>query len=141
MANSTGKLEQWRLRMSELEFDIARRANNTHQAAVPLSRLNTKGEDMTTIDDEVPVLTVFYKVLACAPQTVIIDFDVIDEPKYTFIPYIPEVCMTTGITDKGKMEIQTLAERISAQSTGAVCRSAFSSVGTPSARFNVDSDG
>lgn len=47
----------------------------------------------------------------------------------------------TGITDSKNVEIPTLAEFISAQSTDTYCRSAYASIEKPNSGFNVESDG
>ena len=56
MADATGKLARWQLRLSELEFDVVHRAVIKHQAADALSRLETSGADDSSLQDEIPVL-------------------------------------------------------------------------------------
>lgn len=58
MSDATGKMEIWRLRLSELELDVVHRAGVKHQAAEALSRLPFSGDDETTIEDEIPLLWV-----------------------------------------------------------------------------------
>lgn len=56
MADATGKLARWRLRLSKYEFDVVHRAGIKHQSADALSRLTTSGNDDTTLDDGIPVM-------------------------------------------------------------------------------------
>lgn len=55
MSDATGKLVRWRLRLSELEFDVLHRARIKHHAADALFRLSTTGTDETKLDDELLV--------------------------------------------------------------------------------------
>lgn len=56
MADATGKLSRWRLRLQELEFDVVHREVIKHQTADALSRLGTQGEYQAELNYEVPVL-------------------------------------------------------------------------------------
>lgn len=69
------------------------------------------------------------------------DFAFIEEPNGAFIPFISEVCMIARRTDKEKAEIPTLTEFITVQVSLAHCRAAFTSLGKPNTRFNIDSEG
>lgn len=59
LADATRKLAQWRLRLSEMEFDVAHCARIEHQSVDERSRLSTTGKDCTPIDDALPVMGVF----------------------------------------------------------------------------------
>jgi len=52
------RLARWRLRLSELEFDVAYKPGMTHYMADTISRLESGGSDETAFDDAVPVLAV-----------------------------------------------------------------------------------
>jgi len=52
------RLPRWRLRMSELEFDVAYTPGMTHYMADSISRLESGASDETAFDDAVPVLAV-----------------------------------------------------------------------------------
>lgn len=99
MAKATGKLAQWRMTLSEFEFDIINRAAIERQAADALSHLKTKGEDGTSLDDKVPVLAISQKRFAYAPKTKTRNLKFLEKPKRPFIPFIPKVYMVVGITD------------------------------------------
>lgn len=49
--------------------------------------------------DEVPALNIPQKVIVCAPQIEVTDFEFIEEYKEPFIPFFPEVRITECITD------------------------------------------
>lgn len=52
------KLAQWRLRLSESEFDIIHHVDIMQQAAESLLRIEIKRQDRTSLHDEVLVLIV-----------------------------------------------------------------------------------
>lgn len=58
MPDATEKLAQWRLSISEFEFNIAHRAGIKHRAADVLSRFKTGGEEKRLLNYAVPVLTI-----------------------------------------------------------------------------------
>lgn len=57
MVKAIDKLARRCLRLSEFVFDVVHSAGIKQQAADELSRLKTKGEEVTPLNDEVPVLT------------------------------------------------------------------------------------
>lgn len=58
MAESTGGLEQWRLRLPEHILKFLHRTGKRHQPADETTGLKTKSEDETSLDDKIPVLTI-----------------------------------------------------------------------------------
>lgn len=68
-ADATEKLERWRLRLSDFEFDIVHRAGINHQAADALQHFMIRAEDQTPLNDEVVVPTISWEVIACASRT------------------------------------------------------------------------
>jgi len=52
------RLARWRLRRSELEFDVAYKLGMTHYMADSISRVESGGSDETAFDDAVPVSSV-----------------------------------------------------------------------------------
>lgn len=86
MVEATGKLAQWRLRLSDFEFDIVHRTSMKNQGAEALSGVKKKGEDKTTRHDEVAVLTIYPEIFACVSQTGITNFEVIEELKVHLFP-------------------------------------------------------
>ena len=58
MADATGKLARWRLRLAELEFDVVHHAGFINKAADALCRLETDGEDTTPLNDDMPVFLI-----------------------------------------------------------------------------------
>ena len=51
-------MAHWRLRLSELEFDVAYKPGMTHYMADSISRVESGGSDETAFDDAVPVFAV-----------------------------------------------------------------------------------
>ena len=52
------RLARWRLRLSDLEFDVAYKPGMTTYMADTISRLKSGGSDQTSFDDAVPVFAV-----------------------------------------------------------------------------------
>lgn len=98
MAEATRNFRRRCIRLSEFDFDIRRRADVKQQAALALSRLNTKREDIIIMKDEVLVLTVLQKIFASVARTSPSDFEFTEEPKGPFLLLILEVCITAVIT-------------------------------------------
>ena len=55
---SHGRLERWRLRLLEFDFEVQYRPGIVHQAADALSRLPTDAEDTDPVEDDIPTLAV-----------------------------------------------------------------------------------
>lgn len=73
-----------------------------HQPADQLSRLKTKVDDKTSLDDEIPDPTVSQEIFACPSMPETPGIELIKDPKGPFIPLILEFCMMAGITEKKK---------------------------------------
>lgn len=58
LADGTGKLAQWRLRLMELDFEAIHRVIAKHQAANALSRLPKNRTGNKDIEDEIRVLAI-----------------------------------------------------------------------------------
>lgn len=58
MSDATGKIPRWLPRLSEMSFDVIRRAGLKHQTADALSCLQMVREDTSLLDDDLPVLTI-----------------------------------------------------------------------------------
>lgn len=127
--------------MSDFELGMVHRADIKYQVADALSRLKANEEDQTLLDDEVQVLTIPYKIFACAARTETTEFELIEEIKGPFVFFILHVCMMAGITDINKEIVSAAAEVIPAQSTDRDCHPAFVSVGKPSTHFDDYSAG
>lgn len=90
------------------KFDNVHRAGIKQQETDLLSPLKTKGEEPTSLDDEVIVLTISQKVFDCEPVMETPELQLIKEPNESFVPFIPEVYLMGGITGSEKAELQTL---------------------------------
>lgn len=58
LADATGRLTRWQLRLQEFDFDIVHRTGVKHQATEALSWLPIDGTDITLLYDELPVLVI-----------------------------------------------------------------------------------
>lgn len=128
IAEAISKLRRWRLRLSELNFNIFHRSGIKHQAANGLTRLKTTREVQTVLEDEVQDLTTLKELFAYAPTTETPELELFGKPKDHSERFIPDVCITAGIKDSDKEEVPTLAKFISAQSSDADFCSSFPSV-------------
>ena len=54
LADSSGRLARWRLRLSEYDYDIQYRPGIKHQLADGVSRLPAEGASSEPVDDKVP---------------------------------------------------------------------------------------
>lgn len=138
---AAGKLTCCRLRLAQFEFDILHRADVKLQATDALSRLKSKGSERAPLEDEVPVLTVSPKPLACTHLPVKPELETIEKLKGSFSLSLTDSCKKAGIFDKEKEEIPTLSEFLIAESTNSDCRANFVTVENPTSRLNVGSYG
>lgn len=58
LSSAYRRFARWHLRLSEFDFDVIHQAGVKHQAAEPLSRLDTDGEEKTHLDDDLPVCNI-----------------------------------------------------------------------------------
>ena len=58
LANASGRLARWRLRLQEFDFEVVHRAGSVHMAPDAMSRLPTDGADDSELNDDVPVLVI-----------------------------------------------------------------------------------
>lgn len=131
MAETTAKLERWRLRLSEFEFYIVQRLGRKLQEADALPLLQARSENKTLLDDEMPVFTRSQAFSAFVPQTKTADLKFLRKRSDLVVLLIPVVCKTAGFTDNEKAKIPTFAGFITAQSSDTNCRTAFTSVKNP----------
>lgn len=117
MAKAVAKLVRWRARLLELEFSIVHYASVKRQAVNGLLLLKTRLGSRVLVDNEVSVLPVFSKSLACVLSTVESDLETVEEPSALFSHNISEACLTAGVMKNEEAEITNLFEFIAAQST------------------------
>lgn len=86
------------------------------------------------------MLIIPHQIFPCEPRTDMTNHEFNSELKAPLVPFMPEVYIMAGITDNKKVEILTLAEFITAQTSEAHCRAALTSVGKQNTHFNGDSD-
>lgn len=58
LTDASGRLEQWRVRLFELDFDVSHQAGVKHEVASAVSRLPPDGEKKTHLDDDLFVRNV-----------------------------------------------------------------------------------
>lgn len=140
-AEVTGKLAWYRHGLSKLEFDIFCSAGLKHPAVDALRPPKTEHEDQTLLDAKDSVLPTRQEVSTGVPNKEITDFEIFEESKGLFVPFIPEVWVISSVADDNKADIPTFAEFISAHSTNADCGSMFVSFKKPNIGLNIDKNG
>lgn len=78
-----------------------------------LSRLKTKGDDRTTLDTKVLVVTTIPRSLPYTLLMVEPEVETLREGKRPFASLILEVCLLASFIDDEKVEMPTLSEFIS----------------------------
>lgn len=58
LIDSPGHLVLWRLRRSEFDSDVGRRAGIKHQTADAVLRVNTTSKDERSVEDDLPLYTI-----------------------------------------------------------------------------------
>lgn len=56
IADVTGKIPRWRLRLSKYEFDVVQQPGVKHQVAVAVLRLKTDSLVQSPVDDDITFL-------------------------------------------------------------------------------------
>lgn len=129
MAEATGKLVQWRLRILEIEIYIVQRAGIKYQAANALSRLKTRSENSTPLQDKVPVSNIFWRSFAHELLFVEPNSETTVEIKGRFFPLSLAFSVIAGIMDNEMAGTPMLSEFITVQSTNSGWHATFWSVG------------
>jgi len=135
LSDASGKLQRWRLRLLEFEFDVVHRPGIKHQAADALSRLNTQGEDEEPLEDEVPTLLIATEAVEADEHEVCVIFPAEDDE----LPGLPEVLPV--VTDPATIKPISVEELIAAQSKDEYCRKLMTESDTEGSRFSYDEEG
>ena len=152
LADASGRLQRWRLRLADFEYDIVHRAGVKHQAADALSRLPTNGTDQHPLDDGIPtlaigdsetfdpydwaegVLSVEEEVLA-GVEDIALDACLIHGGEQPPLPGIPDVlALDEHSTPPGEVTMSALRE---AQANDRYCKHIRASLDIPGTPFGV----
>ena len=142
LADSSGRLARWRLRLAEYDYEVQYRPDINHQLADGESRLRTDGGDTEQVDDEVPCFAVQYTA-----QEGLVALIVHDEGSEAFLDkvhwdlpqdhpdgfHVPAV--TIGGRDAATISVE---EFLREQAEDAFCRFAPETFGTQNAKLDID---
>lgn len=81
LGEASRNVARWRLGLSEIDFDVVNCGGINNQAADALSGL-------TTVGDEVAVLTVSQAFFACVQMMEITDFEFTEESRDQFVRFV-----------------------------------------------------
>lgn len=95
------------------------------QAADMPACLQPKCEHLTQLDDKIAFNNVIPESLLHVLSTGETDLEIIEKSKGLFVYFTFELCIMQGVTNKGKTEIPTLFELITAQSVVSNRRATF----------------
>ena len=130
LANSSGRLVRWRLRLEEYDYEVEYRPGVKHQLADGVSRLRTDGGDTAPVDDEVPCFAVQYDEGSEA---------LLDKVHWDLPQDRPDGCHTLAIkSEKRDAASISVEEFLRAQAEDAFCRFAAETVGTSNSKFDID---
>lgn len=143
MTDSSGKIAQWRLRLSEFDFIIVHRAGSKQQAADALSRLDTNGNDGSPPDEDLPVFTIRSQ---CDGEIRVSSNE--DDPPLLyeklnegFTPFILEVFRLSRRQADDLENVLSIRENLKAEKNDRECCQATDAVGIPNSKFKIDEHG
>ncbi|CDF39905.1 unnamed protein product [Chondrus crispus] len=131
LANSSGPLERWRLRLAEYDYDVQYRPGIKHQLADGVSRLGVDGATPEPVDDEVPCFAVQWQEEEHNPRQGTVHWETPVDPgrvEHAFA-VIPEERDVSPVT---------VEEFLREQAEDPFCRAAAETVGNPDSRYDVD---
>ena len=145
LSDASGRLQRWRLRLADFEYDVVHRAGIKHQAADALSRMPTDGSDQTPLDDAIPTLAVEASHTERSetqpdPQEFVEENDYLDgcpasEHDFGEIAGLPDVLALNDKSEPpGEITITSLRE---AQQNDKFCQHVRSSLDLPDSPFGV----
>ena len=130
LADSSGRLARWRLRLAEYDYELQYRPGFKHQLADSVSRLRTDGGDPAPVDGEVPCFAVQYDEGSEA---------LLEKVHWDLPQDRLDGCHALAITpeehDAASISVE---EFLSAQAEVAFCRFTAETVGTPNSKFDID---
>ena len=130
LADSSGRLARWRLRLAEYDYELKYRPGIKHQLADGVSRLRTDGGDTEPVDDEVSCFVVQYDEGSEA---------LLDKVHWDLPQDHPSGCRTLSITPEERDPAYISVEEFPrSQAEDAFCHFAAETVGTPNSKFYID---
>lgn len=138
MCDATSKLALCQLRLVQMTFIVVERAGIKHLVRKDLRRLETIGDDQTSLYDELPLLSVVNEertIYAIAVHDRWSEKSLEDGPRE----------MVSVITYPSKEPVEgdvpTAGERLQSQTLQTFCMQSAKLVGTPGTGFDVIQDG
>ena len=142
--NSKGaKLDRWRLRLQQFEFDVAHLPGKQNQVADALSRLETTTGDQRKgfIDVEIPVFFAEYAAAPIVDNAHVLTFEEDLNPDTEDIREMGMNRNNEEPTDPPNPEPISIDEFAAEQRKDKLCRYLAIFAGTPKAEFNFNSQG
>lgn len=140
VADTAGRLARCEPRLLRLELYVVHHAEVWYQATNALSQLKKRGEDTFSLQDKVPVLKAYMAFKTCSAPLVDMNCNFIRRAQTNFTLFTEEVPLIVDKVGNNEAYVPALRKFICQKSMDADSRVAFSSVGQPSSRFNVDAD-
>ena len=152
IAEPSGRLARWRLRLAEFDFEVQYRPGRQHNLADGMSRLLTEGGDTSPIDDEIPCFSVMESTRTTETDPtplsgmwdVPVDLRFIEDPEVVALADEAEAERETAAEDDGEeREIMpiTAEEFLQEQSKDPFCIAKAKMVGDANSHFDVDQYG
>lgn len=128
LADATGKLARWQLRLLEYVFEVVHRGGVKHQEADALPRLLTTEVDNTELEDEISVM-------------MLTGMKSHNENKSAVPNRTEKKKVTIKNRQESVTELPTISEFFIALSRTAFCKQSRHLVGTPGSAFAIDRNG
>ncbi|CDF38306.1 unnamed protein product [Chondrus crispus] len=130
LADSSGRLARWRLRLAEYNYEVQYRPGVKHQLADGVSRLRTDGGDTTPVDDEVSCFVV---------QSQEGSASLLGKVHWDLTQDRPDGFYVLAVTPEERdVSSISVANFLREQADDAFCRAAADTVGEPNSKFDVD---
>ncbi|CDF38169.1 unnamed protein product [Chondrus crispus] len=131
LADSSGRLARWRLRLAEYDYEVKYRPGIKHQLADGVSRLRVDGATSEPVDDEVPCFAVQWREEEQNPRQGTVHWETPVDPGRAEHAF-------TVIPEERDVSSVTVEEFLREQAEDPFCTAAAETVGNPDSRYDVE---